>query len=140
VLRETDLVRVVWVSLVTVYRLRAVWVLLAATGVCVAVRCARRHGSWLRGRIARHAAADGAAWVSGYGAGSLEAVELRRGVHLRCLVVGGYGCVRAAVAVVVGDAAGGAGRGLFFVEGEGVDVGAVGGAGFGAVVEDPDDL
>jgi len=40
----------------------------------------------------------------------------------------------------VGDWARGARGGVFFVEGVGVDEGAVGGLGLGAVVEDPDDL
>jgi hypothetical protein len=57
---------------------------------------------------------------------------------LRCLVRG-QSRVQA-TAVVVRDAAGGAGRWLFFVKGKGIDVCAVRSAGFGAVIEDPDDL
>lgn len=48
-------------------------------------------------------------------------------------------CVRAG-AVAVGDASGRTAGGFLFVEGKGVDVGAMGGAGLGAVVEDPDNL
>jgi hypothetical protein len=157
---EADLVRVVGVGFVAVYRLGAVWVLntlsirtpstanTSTTEACVctshlfllgrSVEAARSGEVAAELRLA--IAALGTRWAAGIaadGAAGFEAVELRGGVHLWLLL---GDCGLRAVGVAVGDWARGAAAGCLFVQRVAVDERPVAGGGLRAVVEDPYDL
>ena len=140
-LGKRNLIRIIRIRLIAINRLRSVRILRRPIPTASRPRTRRRRR--LAHAIPAHAA-DRAALVSRHGAGGLEPIELGGRVHLWGLGGGarGVGAEAAghAAEVAVGDAAGGAGGGFLFVEGEGVDVGAVGGGRLAAVVEYPDDL
>jgi hypothetical protein len=137
-LLEADLVGVVRVRLVAVDGLRAVGVLdrgflWRLVGGC----CAAAHASELRCSRSAPLGTCRTARVAGDGRRCLEAVELCRGVHLRCLLVDlGF----RAVHVAVGDGARLARARELLVQGIRVDEGAVAGMGLRAVVEYPHNL
>lgn len=87
----------------------------------------------LGGVVALVLLAGETAWVAGRWGGGLEAVEVGGGVQLGLLVVRGLAGLGPAGVVVGGRHGAGVARGaallLFLVEGEGVDVAAVGGLG-----------